>query len=160
VTLKYTNTYQGRDYYKVEDASGTYQYSYDSKEEFRGKESGGKYTITHSAHDSGSLERSHIYCLLLHDPEKKKYTFYFHFSSPKKDGTETWDFGNDVITNTMSWGISVGEHEYEEDTDGRTFTGSWEIPGKNLKGEPTAVLGTYAFVGLTGARASWTFVKP
>jgi hypothetical protein len=160
VTLKYTNTYQGRDYYKIEDASGTYHYSYDSKEEYRGQESGGKYTITHSAHDSGSLERSHIYCLLLHDPEKKKYTFYFSFSSPKKDGTETWDFGTDVITNTMSWGIDVGEHEYEENTDGRTFTGSWEIPGKNIKGESTEVLGTYAFVGLTGAHASWTFVKP
>ena len=160
VTLKYTNTYQGEDYYKVEDASGTYNYSYDSKEEYRGQESGGKYTITHSAHDSGNLERSHIYCLLLHDPEKKKYAFYFNFSSPEKDGTTTWDFGTDVITVILPWGISVGEHEYEENTDGRIFTGSWEIPGKNIKGESTDVLGTYAFVGLTGAHASWTFVKP
>ena len=156
VTLKYTNTYQGEDYYKIEDASGTYHYSYDSKEEYREQ----KYTITHSAHDSGSLERSHIYCLLLHDPEKKKYTFYFNFSSPKKDGTTTYDFGTVVITETLPWGISVGEHEYEENTDGRTFTGSWEIPGENIKGESTDVLGTYVFVGLTGAHASWTFVKP
>jgi len=151
VTLKYTNTYQGRDYYKVEDASGTYQYSYDSKEEYWFHGEPIYSTITRSAHDSGSLEHSHIHCLLLHDPEKKKYTFTFSFTSPLKDGTETI---SDGPPSPLPWGMEVDEYEYEGDTDGRTFTGFWQRPEGNV------AVGAWNLVGLAGSRASWTFVKP
>jgi len=151
VTLKYTNTYQGEDYYQDEDASGTYQYSYDSKNEgwFHGEPI--YYTITRSAHDSGSLERSHIHCSLLHDPEKKKYTFDFSFSSPEEDGTETI---SDCPPMPLSWWMTVDDYEYEGYTDGRIFTGFYDFPVGNYAVEaPTHIM-------LNGAKASWTFVKP
>ena len=157
VTLKYKNTYQGRDSYTVEDASGTYQYSYDSKEEgwYHGEPI--YYTITRSAHDSGSLERSHIYCSLLHYPEKKKYIFTFSFSSPLKDGTETI---SDCPPMPLSWWMEVDEYECvrdyecERDTDGRIFTGFYDLPGENVS------VGHPGLIWLAGAKASWTFVKP
>jgi len=152
VTLKYTNTYQGKDYYEPEDASGTYQYSYEGKAEGRFYGEPISYTDTRSANDSGNLERSHIHCLLLHDPEKKKYTFDFSFSSPEKDGTMIICSGCPPMP--LSWWMTADDYEYEGYTDGRIFTGFYDFPVGNYAVEdPTQIR-------LNGAKASWTFVKP
>ncbi len=151
ITLKYSNTYQGRDYYKPENASGTYSYSYREHCEIRVHDQPGVGTIDRTAHDSGALKRERIHCLLIHDPEKGTYSFDFSISTPvKESGTEIWQGG--VLTVPLSWAIQLDERKFEGQTDGSVFSGSWSVPGKNFApGVPG---------GHSGATASWTFVKP
>ncbi len=152
VTLKYTNTYQGRDYYKVEEASGNFSYSFDSHEEYYMHDQPGVYSgVTRSAHDSGNLVASSISCLLIHDPANNTYSFEFSFTSPHKDGSESWLGGPAV---PMDWWIEVPYFEYEGGTDGRIFEGSWKRQGGNV------VVNHPGLLGLSGARARWSFVKP
>lgn len=153
ITLRYSNTYQGRDYYKPEDASGTYSYSYREHGEIRGHDQPGVGTIDRTADDSGALKRERIPCLLIHDPEKGSYSFDFSFSTPvKESGTEIWQGG--VLTVPLRWALQVDERKYEGKTDGRFFSGSWSVPGKNF------APGTFSLAGHSGAHASWSFVKP
>ena len=151
ITLKYSNTYQGRDYYKPEDASGTYSYSYKEHCEIRVHDQPGVGTIDRTAGDSGALKRERIHCLLIHDPEKGTYSFDFSISTPvKESGTEIWHGG--LINVPFGWAMQVGEREYEGKTDGSIFSGSWSVPGKNFApGVPG---------GHSGVHASWTFTKP
>ena len=151
ITLKYSNTYQGRDYYKPEDASGTYSYSYREHCEIRVHDQPGVGTIDRTAGDSGALKRERIHCLLIHDPEKGTYSFDFSISTPvKESGTEIWHGG--LINVPFSWGIDVPSREYEGQTDGSIFSDSWSVPGNNAA---PVVPG-----GHSGVHASWTFTKP
>lgn len=150
--LKYKNTYQGRDYYKIEEASGTYSYFFDSEEKYYVHDQPGVYSgVTRSARHSGNLEPSSIHCLLIHDPENNSYTFDFSFTSPVGQGAESWLGG---ITVPLDWWIEIPDYEYEGKTDGSIFEGSWERPGGNV------VVNHPGLVGLSGARVRWRFVKP